>query len=233
MKKTLISIAAIALSLSAGFASAQEATSTPSFLKDVGVSVKGGTVGFGLDLTKGINENFKVRAGFSSYEYSTTQTEEDISYDAKLRLAGWNLLADYHPWAGGFRVTGGVYGPQHKVGGTAQYTGVAQSITINGTTYSSSDLANVSVDAKWGGVRPYLGIGYDGFNKTKAGLFFTADVGVIFSGSPSVRLNANCVNATLCAQAATDIAAEEAKIRDSISGAKYLPVAQVGIGYRF
>jgi len=228
MKKNMI--AAITLSLAAGFANAE---TTSGMLPDIGVSAKAGTAGFGVDFTAAINDNFKVRAGYSTYEYSTNHTEEDIDYDAKLRLGGFNLLADYHPWAGGFRVTAGGFTPKHRLGGVGKYTGPSSTVTVNGRDYSSNDLQNLTLDAKWKGFRPYLGLGYDGFNKTKAGLFFTADVGVIFSGSPSVRLAANCVNAALCAQAATDIAAEEAKLRDDISDAKYLPVVQVGIGYRF
>ena len=228
--KTTLALAAIALSLSA--AQAQEVSTASPYFKDLGVTVKGGTAGFGIDVTKGFTDKFKVRAGYSTYTYSTTQTEEDITYDADLRLSGWNLLADYHPWAGGWRVTGGIYGPQHKIGGTARYNGTG-TVDVNGTTYSSADLKNLTLDAKWGGVRPYLGIGYDGFNKTKSGLFFSADVGVIFSSSPKVRLNANCANPALCTQIATDLAAEEVKVRDSINDAKFLPVIQVGVGYRF
>lgn len=228
MKKNIIF--AVALSLTAGFAHAER---TSGMLPDVGVSAKAGTAGLGVDFIAAINDNFKVRAGYSTYEYNTNHTEEDIDYDAKLRLAGFSLLADYHPWAGGFRVTAGGYSPKHRISGVAKYSGAASTVTVNGRDYSSSDLQNLNLDAKWKGFRPYLGLGYDGFNKTKAGLFFTADVGVIFSGSPSVNLNANCVNAALCELAAADIAAEERKLRDDINGAKYLPVVQVGIGYRF
>lgn len=235
MKKTLVSVFAFAaLSLAAGIASAQTASNnTPDFLKGVGVNLKGGTAGFGLDVTKAINENFKVRAGYSNFKYSKDRTEDDITYDANLRLGGFSLLGDYHPWASGFRVTAGVYRPNYDIGGKARYNG-SGTIDINGTTYSSSDLSDVTLDAKWGGIRPYLGLGYDGFQKaTKGGLFFTADAGVVFAGSPSVSLRANCTNPSLCAQAASDIASEEARLRNDIGGAKYLPVIQVGVGYRF
>jgi hypothetical protein len=224
-------IATIALSMATGVAYAENTTSG-TFLKDVGVSVKGGTAGFGVDVTKAINDNFKVRLGYSTYTYNTDHSEEDVDYDAKLRLGGLSVLGDYHPWAGGFRVTAGAYAPKYRVTGNAKYNG-SGTITINNQTYTSADLANVNLEAKWNGVRPYLGLGYDGFNKTTSGLFFTADVGVIFSGSPNVRLNATCTNAALCSQAASDIAAEENKLRNDITGAKYLPVVQLGVGYRF
>lgn len=234
MKNSIIAaLSVIAVSLAAGPAAAQEARASNSPWSGTGLSLKAGTAGFGVDLTKAFSEKFKVRAGYSTYEYSTNRTEEDINYDAKLRLAGFSVLADLHPWAGGLRVTAGGYSPKHRISGAAKYIGATSTVTINDRVYSSDQLQNLTIDAKWSGFRPYLGLGYDGFNKTSAGLFFTADAGVIFAGSPGVRLQANCVDASVCAQAAADIAAEEAKLRNDISGAKYLPVLQIGVGYRF
>ena len=146
MKKNVI--VAVALSLAAGFAQAER---TSGMLPDVGVSAKVGTAGLGVDFTAAINDNFKVRAGYSSYEYSTNHTEENIDYDAKLRLAGFSLLADYHPWAGGFRVTAGGYAPKHRIGGAAKYTGPTSTVTVNGNDYSSTDLQDLTLDAKWKG----------------------------------------------------------------------------------
>jgi hypothetical protein len=237
MKK--IFFAAIAFVLTAGMAQAQEAMATPSdwgttsVFKDVGVTLKGGTVGGGVDFTKSINESFKVRAGYSTFKYDDTYTESEIDFDGKLQIGGWNLLGDWHPWASGWRVTGGVYGPSHKISGSGKFNTLG-TIDVNGTTYSSTDLSSLDMAAKWNGVRPYLGFGYDGFNSAKAGgFFFSADVGVIFSGSPKFSLTANCTNPALCSALATDLAAEEAQINSDLNDAKYLPVVQIGVGYRF
>lgn len=230
MKKFII--AGALLSLVGSIAAAQE-SETPSAPGGFGIGLKAGTAGAGLDLTRSFGDKFKLRVGYSTYEYSTELTEEDVDYDADLRLGGFNLLADYHPWAGGFRLSAGGYGVKHRIAGIAKYTGPASTITINDRDYSSSELQDVTMDAKWKGFRPYLGLGYDGFNTSKAGLFFTADAGVILSGEPTLRINATCVNPEVCAAAAADIATEEARLRDDISGAKYLPVFQIGLGYRF
>ncbi|HEY1042614.1 MAG TPA: hypothetical protein VGE60_02015 [Telluria sp.] len=230
MKKKIVIVGAI-LSLAAGIAAAQE--SAPAAARGFGIGLKAGTAGAGLDLTRSFGDKFKLRVGYSTYEYSTELTEEDVDYDADLRLGGFNLLADYHPWSGGFRLTAGGYGVKHRVGGIGKFTGPESTIVINDQEYSSNELKDVTLDAKWKGFRPYLGLGYDGFNSSKAGLFFTADAGVILSGEPSLRINATCVNPEVCAAAAADIATEENRLRDDISGAKYLPVIQVGLGYRF
>lgn len=154
--------------------------------EDVGVTVKAGIAGVGIDVTKGINDYFKVRGGYSSYSLSKTYSQDNVDYQGDLKLGGWSLLGDYHPWAGGFRLTGGVYGPQHKLGASA-----------------------------------------------RSGFFFSTDVGVIFSGSPTVSLNGNCTNAAVCSQFNSDLAAEKAKIENDVNKAKYLPVIQIGLGYRF
>jgi hypothetical protein len=226
-------LAGIALSLAAGVAAAQEVPAVDTASSGFGVSLKAGTAGFGVDLTQSLGDKFKLRAGYSTYEYSAELTEEDVDYDAELGLGGFNLLADYHPWAGGFRVTVGGYSPKHEIKGTARYTGPESTVNVNGRDYSTSELENLAMDAKWKGFRPYLGLGYDGFNSSKAGVYFTADAGIIFSGEPTIRLSAKCVDAAVCAQAAADIAAEENKLRGEIRGAKYLPVVQIGVGYRF
>ena len=230
MKKLVIAGAILSL---LGSAAAAQEPAAASAMDSFAIGLKAGTAGAGIDLTKSFGDTFKLRAGYSTYKYSTELTEEDTDYDADLRLGGFNLLADYHPWAGGFRLTAGGYGVKHRVSGIAKYTGPASTITINDRDYSSSELESLTLDAKWKGFRPYLGLGYDGFNSSKAGVYFTADAGVIIAGKPALELEARCVTPEVCAAAAADIAAEREMLRDDISGAKYLPVIQVGLGYRF
>lgn len=230
-KKASLLIASLAIStLFSSATHAQESTSK----NDFAINLKAGSAGAGFDVTKGINDEFKVRFGYATFKYDDTYNESDASYKGKLKIGGWNLLADYHPWSGGFRLSAGAYAPSHNLAATGIYTGPASTITINNVAYSSKDLTDVQFQTKWNGVRPYLGLGYDGFNKTQSnGVFFTADVGVIFSGAPSVSLTAKCNNPALCSTINTNINAELAKIKTDLNDAKYLPVVQIGIGYRF
>jgi hypothetical protein len=229
-KTSLVATSFITLALLSTLTHAQEATTK----NDIAINLKAGITGIGLDVTKGINDQFKVRFGYATYSYNDTYKETDASYKGKLKIGGWNALADYHPWSGGFRLSAGAFAPKHSLAATGIYTGTSSTITINNVAYSSRDLTDVNFQTKWKGVRPYLGLGYDGFNKTQSnGLFFTADIGVIFSGAPNVTLTAKCANATLCNAINKDISAELTKIKADLNSAKYLPVAQVGIGYRF
>lgn len=235
MKKIALAMSMFAIS---GMALAQTSVEPTNMVKrafsNTAISAKAGLNGVGFDATKSFNKYFKVRAGYSEMSFDKTHTEDDVTYDGKLTLGGWNLLADIHPMGGGSRVTVGMYGPKTNFDAKAQYLGNG-TVTLNDVTYSGADVGNLKADVKWNGTKPYLGIGYDGFNSKSTGFFFTSDVGVIFAGRPQVNLSANC-NAgaeVVCASLARDIAAEQASFRDDARKAKWLPVVQVGIGYRF
>lgn len=231
MKKTVLSIAAVCMISAVSMAHAN--SDSPSVFDNIGVSAKIGTTGPGVDLAFPVNDSFKVRAGYSQYKYSDTVTKENITYDGELKVGGWNILGDWHPSNGGFRVTGGIYSPDHSIGGSARYTG-GGTIDLNGVTYSASDLASLKMSSKWNKVSPYLGLGYDGFNSSKnGGFYFTADAGVIFTGSPKVKLSADCLNAAICDMAKKDLSAEETKLNEDLKSIKVMPVVQVGLGYRF
>ncbi len=230
MKKTLVVVGALAAALATGGAAAQSDMAS----QKIGVSLKAGTAGLGFDVTAGINESFKVRGGYGTYKYDVEEFEDDVLYKGDLTIGGWNLLADYHPFQGGFRLTGGAFGPSHKFSAKGIFTGPTQTIDLNGTLYSTADVRDVTASTRWKGVRPYLGIGYDGFQKMSlSGFFFTTDVGVIISGGPTTRLTATCINPARCASLNANLAAEEADLRDALDGSKYLPVVQIGFGYRF
>lgn len=243
MKKTMFAAAAVAMMSVFGVAQAAELDTTkevgfarapdPTIFSNMGVSAKVGTAGGGVDLTFPVSNTFKVRAGYSGYNYTDTVTKEGITYDGKLEVGGWSLLGDWHPSGGGFRFTGGIYSPKHAITGNAQAT--SGTITLDGTTYNiGSDIAGASMSSKWDKVSPYLGLGYDGFNSTKSGgFYFTADAGVILTGSPKVKLAADCLNPSICAAVADSITAEETKLNNNLKSIRAMPVVQLGVGYRF
>lgn len=215
---------------------AQEAATIASTSSPFGISAKAGTMGLGIDLTYSINEYFKLRGGYSQMDFSRNFTNDGSQFNGKLKLGGWDLLVDAHPFANGFRVSAGAYIPSTQLNLTGAPTG-AGSYTINGNTYSTSQVNSFDGSAKYSGVKPYLGLGYDTFNSaTNGGLYFTSDVGVIFSGAPKVTLSANCSAGTApstCAQLSTDIAAQQQSINSTLSKYNLLPVLQLGVGYRF
>lgn len=219
-----------------GVSGATFAQESATIASPFGISAKAGTMGAGIDLTYGINEYFKLRGGYSQMDFSRNFTSNGSQFNGKLKLGGWDLLVDAHPFANGFRVSAGAYIPSTQLNLTGTPTGSA-TYTINGNSYSTSQVNSLAGSAKYSGIKPYLGLGYDGFNSaTNGGLYFTSDVGVIFSGAPKVALSANCAAGTApstCTQLNTDIAAQQQSINSTLAKYNLLPVVQLGVGYRF
>ncbi len=235
MIKHVLASSLLVCATSAVFADTTTAPTNVDAFQNTGISLKVGTAGLGFDFTYSFDPHFKVRAGYSFANGTQTVNSSDMNQRGKLELNNADLLADYHPWAGGFRVTGGLNVVNVNFKGHAEKTAAGYTY-INGTPYSSTEVGSADLDVQWHGAKPYLGIGYDGFNsRQNAGFFFTTDVGVIFSGSPKVQLDTNCAasNPVICANVDQDSKKQEDQLKEDLHSIKWLPILQVGLGYRF
>lgn len=197
-----------------------------------GIGVRAGTTGIGGDIGWGVVPTLSARVGYSALNFNTDITTSDVKYDSKVKLSNLSGLLDWSP-VGLFRVTAGIVAANNKVNLTG--TPANSAFTINGTTYQSSDVGNLSGTVKAGNkMAPYLGIGYG--NVAGAGVNFYFDIGVMFQGSPDVSLAANCgsaLSASQCAQLQNDVAAERLRVQDELKKYKYYPVANIGITIGF
>ena len=198
-----------------------------------GVGVRAGTTGVGADLGFSLMPTLSARIGYSGLSYDTTVDQTDVKYDAKLSLSNLNLLLDFTPLPIPFRITGGFIVNDNKADVTGQPTN--GTYTINGITYPAAAVGSLSGSVKAGNrAAPYLGIGYG--NVAGAGVNFYFDLGVMFQGTPSASLSATCGSAlppAACSQLQRDVAAEQTKLQNEISGFKYYPVANIGITIGF
>ena len=198
-----------------------------------GVGLRAGTTGVGADLAFGLVPTLSARIGYSGLSYDTTVDQTDVKYDAKLSLSNLNLLLDFTPLPIPFRITGGFIVNDNKADVTGQPTN--GTYTINGITYPAAAVGSLSGSVKAGNrAAPYLGIGYG--NVAGAGVNFYFDLGVMFQGTPSASLSATCGSAlppAACSQLQRDVAAEQTKLQNEISGFKYYPVANIGITIGF
>ncbi len=196
--------------------------------------------GVGIDVTGAVNRYLAARAGYSDLPYTyhksgtLSQSNGGFGYTGQSEVSAWDLLLDYKPFGGAFRLTGGVYGPNvgFKVTGAPTQAGT---FTINGDTYSTSEVSNLRGKVGWYSVAPYVGLGRDGFNKASEAhpFYFSFDVGVILA-RPKGTLSYTCTAvAAVCAQLATDVVAQENKLDATIGGVTVLPLLQLGVGYRF
>lgn len=196
--------------------------------------------GVGIDVTGAINRYLDARVGYSDLPYTyhksgtLSQSNGGFGYSGQSEDSAWDLLLDYKPFGGAFRVTGGVYGP--NVG--LKVTGVpttAGTFTINGDTYSTSEVNNLRGKAGWYNVAPYVGLGRDGFNEASKDhpFYFSFDVGVILARPKGTLSYACTASAAICSELATDVATQQSKLDATIGSITVLPLLQLGVGYRF
>jgi hypothetical protein len=200
---------------------------------DVGVLLKGGTLGAGVDVTKGVSESFGIRLQGNGLSYEDEFTESDVEYDGDIDLRSAGLLLDWHPFSGVFRISAGGYWNGNEVSATGRPTG--GTFEINGVTYPASAVGTLDGKIDFDSFAPYLGIGFGSAPKAKGGLSFSLDLGVLYQGEPNVSLTAVCgpIPPASCAQLQSDVAAEEAELREAVKDYKFYPVISIGIGYRF
>ena len=212
----------VALCLTAGSASAQ----------GVGGGLRLGTRGIGLELESLVNDRFGIRGlvngGSVSYDYG----ESGIRYDGKLRFGTGFLLADWHPYAGGFRLSGGLAYNNQRFAGTARPG--AGTININGSNYSAQ-VGSLDGRVALSKASPYLGVGWGLTPRAGSRVYFSADLGVMYQ-RPSATLTGSCgpaLPASVCSQLQSDIRGEEAEFRDAADDLRFNPVISVGFGLRF
>jgi len=213
-----------------GFATSVEAFADPA----VGVTV--GTTGLGADLNIPILPVLGVRLGYSGFVYHHDIDQTDVDYAGRLHFSEASGLLDWYVLAGGFHLTAGVYGGNTRVDVNGRPA--ADTYTLNGRTYDAAQVGTLSGQLKFGNsVQPYVGLGWG--NPFRGGpVTFTADIGAIYGGTPSVSLSAQCGAAAppgspVCTQIQNSVAGERAQLASDVTVAKWYPVLNLGVSFRF
>ena len=199
---------------------------------DTSLGIRGGTLGGGVELSYAVSQRAALRLGTDRYNRTQTSTEDNIRYDAKLKLQTASLMFDLFPFANNFRMSLGAMSNGNKLTLKGKPTG--GTFTINNVTYNAADVGSLDAQVDFNKAAPYFGFGYG--RPVNGGLSLIFDLGVLFQGSPKSKITATCGAATpalTCSQLQSDAATEQARLEDSLHKFKYYPVISLGLAYTF
>lgn len=242
----------------AGAAPAKPAADTGSTkpFSSVGVGVKLGLGGIGFDVATPLvpgRLNVRGGAGFFSYTYNGTVSNEPISASLKLNNAEVGL--DWFPFKGSFRLSAGT--TVYNTTGINGTVSVAPQTTLKiGNNYYLSDSApnqltgNLALNLG-GKAVPRFTLGWGNMVPKTGHIKFETEIGVEIIGTPTVSWSYGgeaCQTAssssTTCSGesgyqsinsipgASTDIATQVADLQSDVNSVKVLPIFSVGLSFK-
>jgi hypothetical protein len=197
---------------------------------DIGISLRAGTLGGGIELSKLLVSHVGIRVGANYFSLNRDSlNNKDISYDAKLKMQSFSALLDLYPSPrGSFHLSAGLVTDPLKITGTGQPTG--GSFKINGHTYTPAQVGTLTAEAKFKSALPYVGLGFGTAASKHGGVSFVFDLGAAI-GKPAVTLTSTgaATNATL----QSDLTAQTASAQTTADKLKAYPVLALGLMIKF
>jgi len=245
LQSSLLILASAAVTLPA---TAEDATGKSA------ISAEISTTGIGLDYIFGVSPQLHLRASINglqvNYDFEADDNNgvenDELKYEGDLKLFTLGGVADWYPFAGNFRVSGGLFYNRNEAKGNARCENAGGcefgDEEDSNQRFAPEQLGRVFADVEFNPVTPYFGIGY-GNPLIKAGWGFSADAGLLFQGSPQVDLRSegDCTVTILGGISAADCTAmrdqrieeEEQQIEDDVEDLQFYPVINLAVTYRF
>lgn len=212
----------------------------------LGVGVAAGTLGIGPQAAISVTKLSNIRGGVNFFNYDDDFTKDGVKYNGSLKFRSFQLTWDqYFPHFGGFHISPGALLYNGNSGhATAQVAG-GNSFTLGSATYYSgnSNPVNGTGDITFNKAAPMILLGFGNLVPHSRHFGVNLDLGVVFQGSPSAKLNLGgtaCLNPgqTACLSTSdptvqANVSAEQDKINRDLDPFRYYPVVSFGISYKF
>jgi hypothetical protein len=200
---------------------------------DLGVGVKAGTLGLGIEGRWKALPWLDLRLGANQYDFSTNGSQAGIDYDTTLAMDNYYVTGNFRFPLSPFRVTAGLYSNGNELQMTSQDTG-GNDFNIGGINFSSDDIGALQAITSFEKTSPYFGVGYDFEIFGKVGL--NLDFGVLWQGEPNVSLDATGFDTApplVQAVLAPALEIERRELEDEMSDYKAWPVVALSFVYNF
>lgn len=185
-----------------------------------------------------VNTYLGLRADVSSTgTVNKNGTQSGIDYQGKVKYNRAGLFADVFPFAGGFRLTGGLTFNDANIDLRSQFDGT-QTVTINGYTFAPHAGDYLNAKASFPKTTPYVGLGWGHQAREAAGLGFVMDVGASI-GRAKLDTATNMVGQTYVTNAGayqlkqSDVDSKTQELRDGVGKVQVLPQISLGLSYRY
>jgi len=203
------------------------------------IYAKAGFPGAGLGYAYSPNQYFGVRADFSStgtiHHHGIVARKSH--WDADVKADHLGAYADWFPFGGSFRLSGGLHSRALEVNADSD-SGI---ITIRGfkIPYSGNGDA-VQMRTQWPRVAPYLGIGWGHHADQRKGFGLIADIGVSFGAprtelaiSDPLRKKLDFLAWLIDTSVDAELERQRRKLAAEVGQVKVIPHLFVGMSYRF
>ncbi|HEY1075586.1 MAG TPA: hypothetical protein VGE51_02775 [Fontimonas sp.] len=208
-----------------------------------------GSGGIVVEYAHRLNDYVDLRGGYAFGSFNRDFNEDGIDYDGDIRFKAAQAMIDIKPFAGGFRVSAGLYSSAPEV--TLETVGNNDQYEIGGREYTATGRLDGDID--FGSAAPYLGLGWGG-TTGGSGFGLSFDAGVMFAAAPSVALRAqgDACESTLipcdptgptgfdvnsndprAVEFRNQLDNERAEVEEDIEDLRYWPVVSLGLHYRW
>lgn len=185
------------------------------------------TLGLGVEAGYRVTDYLGLRFNADFFGFDPDTRISGIDYKSHARLQSFGFLADLHPFAGSFRLTGGLRINDNHADLSATPTG---NVTIGSQSYTPAQVGRLDGKVDFNTAAPYAGFGW-GTTLFSPNVYLGADLGVMFQGSPKVSLAST--GGLSSPQFAADLERERRNIADKAKDYQFYPVVSLSIGYRF
>jgi len=169
----------LAATVLAAFAAVPVGAAADSF-DPISVGVSASTAGFGITLERPLLFNLSVRLTTGALSTTVGQTYDANPWTQTFHESNVLVAADWHPYGGRWRLSGGVLFGSDRIDRTARPNGGVYA--LNGNTYPSAG-SSISSNVSYARPAPYVGFGA-GTGIVK-GFTIAFDAGLIVrNGSP-------------------------------------------------
>ncbi|MCC2646976.1 MAG: hypothetical protein K0R02_1041 [Rickettsiaceae bacterium] len=153
------------------------------------IGPKIGTQGIGLEAKTQVADNVFARLGVNYTKHKADKKINNINAKGSFKSFTVPLMLDYHPFAdSGFRLSFGAAYNNSEINLSGYST---DSVTINGRTYTSSQVGTAKAKVKTGSKLAGLAtLGYDSALVNSSRMHFNFEAGVMYTAAPKVSVSA-------------------------------------------